>query len=100
MRTFLMSLTAAALVLAIGLAPAQDRPRQGKGGGGFMQFGGMANQASPLILLTAEKVQKEINLTDDQKNTLQKFREETQSKMREMFQGGNFDKERMQDTMK
>jgi signal transduction protein with GAF and PtsI domain len=56
----------------------------------FMMGGGMMGYAQ---LLRIEKVQKEIELTDDQKAELQKIEEQSRARMRELFQGGGQDRE-------
>jgi len=78
---------AAVGVLCVSSAYAQGRP-QGQGGRGF---GGGFGQQSPgqekLGYLANEKVQKELELADDQKTDLKKIAEEAAAKTREMFTG-------------
>ncbi len=85
------------LVLATaGTADAQGRG-QGRGRGGM--FGGRGGM-SPAMLLNSQDVQKELKLTDEQKEKVTKFGEEQREKMREAFQDAQGDREKMQDLMR
>lgn len=87
------------VVLAGGLAEAQP-PGRGPGGGpgmmgpGMMGQGMMGRGMDAARLLMIEQVQKEINLTGEQKDKLEALREE----MREQFRGGE-DRGRMREEM-
>jgi Spy/CpxP family protein refolding chaperone len=98
MRTYVLRFAAAVgLAFALVAASAVAQPPGGPGGPGgqrgpgmFMMGGGMMGYAQ---LLRIEKVQKEIELTDDQKAELQKIEEQSRARMRELFQGGGQDRE-------
>lgn len=91
--TVLLSL-GVATALVVGSAMAQ--PPGGPGGpGGRMGFG-MGRGMGLQMLLRSEKVQKELELTDDQKSQLEKIAEQAREKMREAFQGGQGGRERFQ----
>jgi len=85
-------LVAAVAVCVAGMASAQEQQRQRQGGGRGGMMGGV-------MLLTNESVQKELKVTDDQKEKLKTFAEEQGPKMREkmqeLFQGGGGDREKM-----
>lgn len=55
------------------------------GGGGMMGPGGGANMS--LMLLRNEKVQKELDLVDDQKTKIKELGDKAQAEMREAFSG-------------
>jgi len=91
----------AVLVFGLGVAliagTALAQPPGGRGGQrgprgpfGFGPGGGMGVQ----FLLRSEKIQKELELTDDQKAELQKIAEQAREKMREAFQSGQRDPQR------
>jgi hypothetical protein len=65
-------------------------PGGGRQGGGMM--GGMMGGAGPVQLVTNKSVAEELKFTDEQKETLKKWAEETQKKqmekMRELYTGG------------
>jgi len=63
-------------------ALAQDGPREGRGG-----RGGRGGQIDDLRLLQSEKVQKELELVDDQREQLKKIGEEARTEMRALFSG-------------
>ena len=98
MRTYVLRFAAAVgLAFALVAASAVAQPPGGPGGPGgqrgpgmFMMGGGMMGYTQ---LLRIEKVQKEIELTDDQKAELQKIEEQSRARMRELFQGGGQDRE-------
>jgi len=78
MRRIRFTIVAAVFAVAIvGLAIAQP-PGGGRGGMRGMQGGG-------LMILGSPDVQKDLKLTDAQKEKLNKAREEGQTKMREVF---------------
>jgi Spy/CpxP family protein refolding chaperone len=72
---------AAAVVLSASALLAQG-PGGGRRGGGFGGGAGM----DPTFLLMAEPVQKELELTDDQKDKLQKFQQDTMADGMTFFQ--------------
>ena len=102
-------------ILAIGVIActsasllAQDRPGRGGGGGGMrqggmmgMRGGGFAN--NPALLVQRADVQRDINLSADQKTKLEamnaEMREKMQAQMEEMRAGGSFDRDKMQAAM-
>ena len=91
--------TAVALSLA-GMSSAQNpggRGGQRGQGRGFGMGGGGAGVAA---LLNNEGVQKELKLTDEQKTKAKEFATAQQEKMRDAFQGGQPDREKMQEMMK
>lgn len=98
MRTYVLRFAVAVgLAFALVATSAVAQPPGGPGGPGgqrgpgmFMMGGGMMGYAQ---LLRIEKVQKEIELTDDQKAELQKIEEQSRTRMRELFQGGGQDRE-------
>jgi Spy/CpxP family protein refolding chaperone len=96
MRKFMMCLTAASMLLAIGFVSAQP-PRQGRGGG----MGGMMMQAGGAGLANVAKVQEELKITDEQKTKLREVSEEQRTKRQEMMnkmrEEGGFDREKMQE---
>jgi Spy/CpxP family protein refolding chaperone len=55
-------------------------------GGGQGRRGGFGNPGDPLQLTSREDVQKDLNLTDDQKTKLTDLRDKAQQKGREAFQ--------------
>lgn len=73
-------------------APGGRRPMAfGPGGfGGFGGMGGMAQSPSAMwgTLLRSEKVQKELELVDDQKAKLKEIGDKATARMREAFSGG------------
>ncbi|HEY1379114.1 MAG TPA: hypothetical protein VGF55_20095 [Gemmataceae bacterium] len=88
-------LVAAVAVGVAGVASAQQQ-RQRQGGGRGMFGGG-------LMMLNNEAVQKELKVTDEQKEKLKTFVEEQGPKMREkmqgLFQGGGGDREKVAEKM-
>ncbi len=80
---FLSTLAVMALVAAVcsSTATAQERGRGGPG-----RFG-MPPGAESLMLLGTEPVQKELNLTDDQKAQVQKIVDNMRTEMMETFSG-------------
>ncbi len=75
-----------------GLALAQPPQGGGRGPGGRPGFGMMGGGMGWAQLLRIEKVQKEIELTDEQKAEVEKITTENREKMRELFtqgQGGD-----------
>lgn len=77
-----------AVALVAGAAMAQP-PGGQRGPGGRMGFGmGPGMGGGVLGLLRVEKVQKELELTDDQKAELEKVAEQARERMRSAFQGG------------
>ena len=53
--------------------------------GGGQRRGGFRNQGDPLQLTSREDVQKDLNLTEDQKTKLSELRDKSQQKSREAF---------------
>lgn len=95
MRTYVLRFAAVVgLAFALVGMSAMAQPPGGPGGqrgpGMFMMGGGMMGYSQ---LLRVEKVQKEIELTEDQKAELQKIEEQSRARMRELFQGGGQDRE-------
>lgn len=82
------------LALAAGMALAQPGKQGGKGKrsfGGFMGGGMGGGQQMTLMLLRADKVQKELDLVQDQKDKLKELADKVQKEMGSVFQGmGNF----------
>jgi len=87
MRTVscLKLVAAATVVLTVSTAWAQP---QGRGRGGF--FGRGFGAADPTALLTQESVQKELELTDDQKSKATTLADEAQQARREAIQASGF----------
>lgn len=96
----------AVLVFGLGVAliagTALAQPPGGRGGqrgpGGFFG-GGPGGGMGVQFLLRSEKIQKELELTDDQKAELQKIAEQAREKMREAFQSGQRDPQRFRQLM-
>jgi len=88
-------LTAVAVLgLCVGSALGQQQQQRGRGAPGGFGGGGFGSPAQmKLTYLANEAVQKELELTNDQKADVKKLSDETQAKGREMyaglFQGGN-----------
>lgn len=86
-------LVAVAACAVAGAASAQEqrrRPGQRPGGGqppGGTARGGMMMGGGGIMLLSNESVQKELKVTDEQKEKLKKFAEDLGPKMRERMQG-------------
>lgn len=59
----------------------------------------MAKNQGLTAVLSNPEVAKELNITDDQKETLQAIQQDMREAMREMFQGGGGDREAMQKKM-
>lgn len=87
-----------ALTLIAGAAMAQP-PGGGQRGQRAPGVLGFGRAMSATQLLRVEKVQKELELTDDQKAQLDKLNEEMRAKMREAFQGGGQDREAARERM-
>ena len=86
--TICLKLVAAAtLVLTVSAAWAQPQGQGRRGGFGRM-FGGGATD--PTVLLTQESVQKELELTDEQKTKATKLSEDYQQAFQGIMQGVNF----------
>jgi len=85
-------MTIAALCSSAGSAqpPPGGRRPMGFGFGGMGGMGGMAQSPSAMwsMLLRSEKVQKELELVDDQKAKLKEVGEKAMARMREAFSGG------------
>jgi hypothetical protein len=76
------------LALAAGQALAQEKGKRGPGGFGMgMGMGGPGGQGMTLMLLQAVKVQKELDLVQDQKDKLKELSGKFQGEMREQFSG-------------
>ncbi|MGQ9503436.1 MAG: hypothetical protein ACUVQG_01370 [Thermogutta sp.] len=100
MRTYVLrSAVVAGLAFALVATAAMAQPPGGPGGPGGQRGLGMfmMGPGGGLVgysqLLRNEKVQKEIELTDDQKAELQKIEEQSRERMRQVFQGGQQDRE-------
>ncbi|MGQ9760836.1 MAG: hypothetical protein ACUVQH_02885 [Thermogutta sp.] len=100
MRTYVLrSAVVAGLAFALVATAAMAQPPGGPGGPGGQRGLGMfmMGPGGGLVgysqLLRNEKVQKEIELTDDQKAELQKIEEQSRERMRQLFQGGQQDRE-------
>jgi len=94
-------------VLAIGaVAFAQGQGGGGgggRGGGGFGMRGMQGRGSTPLSLVNREDVQKDINLSADQKTKLTSLRDKQQEEMRaamENMRGGGGDREEMMKQMR
>jgi len=85
-KSLMMLAAAAALVLTVSAAWAQPQG-QGRGRGFGRGFGGPTD---PTLLLGQESVQKDLELTDDQKTKVTKLSEENQQAMQEIRQSVNF----------
>lgn len=87
-RTLWGLCSAAVLALCTTAWCEEGRPQQ-RGGGPGPRMGGMTPPASSMwgMLLRNETVQKELELVDDQKNSLKELMEKTMTKMREQFEG-------------
>jgi DNA gyrase/topoisomerase IV subunit A len=91
-RTFLVVLTAFVAILSTSvlMAQNQNQGQRGRGtfGGGF-GFGGFGGRETPggdwLSLLENEKVQKEIDLLEEQKRDVEKLRAESRERMGNVF---------------
>ncbi|MGB4729022.1 MAG: hypothetical protein WBH86_16585 [Thermogutta sp.] len=98
MRKYVLSLvTVVGMAFALVAGTAMAQPPGGPGGPGgrgpgmfMMGPGGGVGYAQ---LLRIEKVQKEIDMTDDQKAEVEKILEKSRERMRELFQGGGQDRE-------
>lgn len=89
----LLAVAVSALLLTVSTAWAQqNQGQQGQGRfqgrGGF--FGGRGGGSDWFVLLANEKVQKDLEVVDEQKADLKKIGEETQAKTREIYTGVNF----------
>lgn len=99
MRTYVLrSAVVAGLAFALVATAAMAQPPGGPGGPGGQRGPGMfmgpgGGMLGYSQLLRIEKVQKEIELTDDQKAELQKIEEQSRDRMRQLFQGGLQDRE-------
>ncbi len=80
MRTRLMIVVALSALLAL----TQTASAQRRGGRGF---GGRGMFNNPLLLLQNPDVQKELNLSDEQKDKIKEVAQPVQEKMRSAFQG-------------
>jgi Spy/CpxP family protein refolding chaperone len=74
-----------ALAVALACVASAEAQRQGQGRGGRGGFGGGGFGADPLTLLSNEKVQKELDLTSEQKDSVKKLADERQTQGREAF---------------
>jgi len=88
-KNLMMLAATAALVLSVSAAWAQPQGQgRGRGFGGFGR--GFGGPTDPTLLLTQESVQKDLELTDDQKTKVTKLADEAQQARQEAFQGLNF----------
>jgi hypothetical protein len=88
-------------LLVAGSSSAQDQGKQRRGGGGF--GGGMFGGGGVAMLLANEGVQKELKLTDEQKEKATEFGRAQFEKMRELPRpqaGERPDPEKMREAMK
>jgi Spy/CpxP family protein refolding chaperone len=91
MRTLMALVLTAAMV-----APVYAQRQRGQGG-----RGGMFGPPSGAMLLGSEDVQKDLKLTDEQKEKYKEFSTKQREAMRELFAGGERpDREKMQEIMK
>jgi hypothetical protein len=81
------------------VAVAQNQGRRDRGGGGRFG-GGMFGPPTAGRLIAAKEVQDALKLSEDQKSKIDKITEESRDKMREAFQGGNADREKMMEIAK
>jgi Spy/CpxP family protein refolding chaperone len=91
-KSLMMLVAAATVVLAASAALAQPPGGQGRGFGRGFGRGGMfgGGATDPTTLLTQESVQKDLELTDDQKTKVTKLADDAQQARQELFQGLNF----------
>ena len=95
MRTMLALVLTAAMVAPL----YAQRAQRGQGGRGGAR--GMFGAQSGAMLLASEDVQKDLKLTDEQKEKYKAFSTKQQEAMRELFSGGERpDREKMQEIMK
>ena len=98
-RSFRFASIALVLVGALALCtavwaqpgPGGPPPKPGSGPGGppmgFFGGQGMGGTQSPYMLLAADSVAKDLNLTDDQKAKIKDIDDKAQASMREAFEG-------------
>jgi len=90
-KKWVVCAVAVALCLITAAAEAQQQGRRGNRGGGPGGFGrgmGRFNGAGArLMYLQNDKVQKELELVDDQKDQIKKLGDKSRENMREMFSG-------------
>jgi Spy/CpxP family protein refolding chaperone len=79
------------------VALAQGQGRRGRGGPGG---GGMFGPPTAGRLLGAKEVQDALKLNDDQKTKIEKINEDSRAKVREAFQGGSPDRDKMMEVAK
>jgi Spy/CpxP family protein refolding chaperone len=80
-----LAMVAAAALMIASLSTSSAMAQRGFGRGGFGRMGN-----DPSFLLMSEPVQKELELTDDQKSSVQKFQQDVMAEMGNMrgqFQG-------------
>lgn len=95
MRTMLALVLTAAMVAPL----YAQRAQRGQGGRGGAR--GMFGAPTGAMLLASEDVQKDLKLTDEQKEKYKAFSTKQQEAMRELFSGGERpDREKMQEIMK
>jgi Spy/CpxP family protein refolding chaperone len=80
------------------VAMAQGQGRRNRGGGGF--GGGMFGPPTAGRLLGAKEVQDALKLTDDQKTKIEKINDDSRTAMREAFQGGSPDRDKVMEITK
>jgi Spy/CpxP family protein refolding chaperone len=91
-----VGLAIVAMVSQVAMAQAQGQG-QGQGRRGR---GGMFGPPTAGRLLGAKEVQDALKLTDDQKTKIDKINEDSRAKMREAFQGGSPDRDKMMEVAK
>jgi Spy/CpxP family protein refolding chaperone len=91
-KNLMMLVAVATVMFAVSAALAQPPGGQGRGFGRGFGRGGMfgGGTTDPTTLLTQESVQKDLELTDDQKTKVTKLADEAQQARQDMFQGLNF----------
>jgi Spy/CpxP family protein refolding chaperone len=82
------------VALMAGPALAQGRQKGGQGKGGQGRGRGMGGFST--LLIANASVQEEIKATDEQKEKARELVTKQGEKMRDLFQGGGFDREKMQ----
>jgi Spy/CpxP family protein refolding chaperone len=90
--TLVASLVIAAMVSQLALAQGQGQGRRGRGGPGMA---GMFGPPTAGRLITNKEVQDALKLSDDQKKKIDTISDESRDKMRELFQGGAPDRDKM-----
>ncbi len=79
------------LLLVTSIAAAQDQPRGGRGGFGGGFGGGGPGGGGATLILSISEVQKELNITDEQKKKITELGEASRKEMQASF--GSFNRE-------